>query len=289
MISPLAALGAVAHPSLRVVCSAGLTVLLAACNQATLQQASFVPPSQPQYAALSDGVVRIPAVEAETIDPKYVKQRVRYATSQPPGTMVVDPYAKFLYLVQEGGFAMRYGVGVGRDGFGWSGTADIRRKAQWPTWTPPSAMVARQPELEAVQCRDARRDRKSTRCPRPLSLPERPGHALPHPRHQRAREHRQKRIERMHPAFESGRDRSVQSRAGRLQGRCSLRAGGSCGGVRPSGSRAAFADSTVAHCRSICCGRSRTAMAEMGVSGRKSHAPRGPTAGSPEPDPRFPP
>lgn len=147
MISPLAALGAVAHPSLRVVCSAGLTVLLAACNQATLQQASFAPLLQPQYAALSDGVVRIPPVDAEAIDTKYVKQRVRYATSQPPGTIVVDPYAKFLYLVQEGGFAMRYGVGVGRDGFGWSGTADIRRKAQWPTWTPPSAMVARQPEL----------------------------------------------------------------------------------------------------------------------------------------------
>jgi Uncharacterized protein conserved in bacteria len=148
MISPLAALRAAAHLWLRVVCSAGLTVLLAACNQATLQQASFAPPLQPQYAALSDGVVRIPPVEPETIDPKYVKQRVRYATSQPPGTIVVDPYARFLYLVQEGGFAMRYGVGVGRDGFRWSGTADIRRKAQWPTWTPPSAMVARQPELK---------------------------------------------------------------------------------------------------------------------------------------------
>ena len=148
MISPLTALGAVAHPFLRVVCSAGLTALLAACNQATLQQASFVPPLQPQYAALSDRGVRIPSIEAETIDPKYLKQRVRYATSHPPGTVVVDPYAKFLYLVQEDGFAMRYGVGVGRDGFGWSGAADISRKAQWPTWTPPSAMVARQPELK---------------------------------------------------------------------------------------------------------------------------------------------
>lgn len=148
MLSPLAALGAVAQPSLRVICSAGLTVLLAACNQLTLQQASFAPPLQPQYAAFSDGAVRIPAVEAETIDSKYIKQRVRYAASQPPGTIVVDPYAKFLYLIQEGGFAMRYGVGVGRDGFGWSGTADIRRKAEWAMWTPPSAMVARQPDLK---------------------------------------------------------------------------------------------------------------------------------------------
>ena len=147
MTSPLAALRAAARPCLRVFCAAGLTVLLAACNQATLQQASYAPPRQPQYPALTDSAFKIPAVEAETIDPKYLKQQVRYATQHPPGTIIVDPYARFLYLVQEGGFAMRYGVGVGRDGFGWSGTADIRRKAQWPTWTPPSAMIARQPEL----------------------------------------------------------------------------------------------------------------------------------------------
>lgn len=148
MISPLAALRAAAQPLLRTFCSAGLTVLLAACNQAVVHQASFVPISHPQYPALSDGAVGIPAIEAETIDPKFVKQRVRYPTKYSAGTIVVDPYAKFLYLVQEGGFALRYGVGVGRDGFGWTGTADIRRKAQWPTWTPPAAMVARQPELK---------------------------------------------------------------------------------------------------------------------------------------------
>ncbi|HAO39076.1 MAG TPA: L,D-transpeptidase [Afipia sp.] len=148
MTSPLAALRAAAHPCLRVLCTAGLTLLLAACNQAALQQASYAPPRHPQYPALADSTFKIPAVEAETIDPKYVKRRVRYATQHPPGTIVVDPYAKFLYLVQESGFAMRYGVGVGRDGFGWTGTADIRRKAQWPTWTPPSAMIARQPELK---------------------------------------------------------------------------------------------------------------------------------------------
>ncbi|WP_291851314.1 L,D-transpeptidase [Bradyrhizobium sp.] len=147
MISPLAARRAAAHPLLRAFCAAGLNVLLAACNQATLQQASFAPPS-PQYDALADGAVRIPAVEAETLDPKYVKQRVRYPTTHAAGTIIVDPHAKFLYLVQEGGFALRYGVGVGRDGFGWTGQADIRRKAQWPTWTPTSAMMGRQPELK---------------------------------------------------------------------------------------------------------------------------------------------
>ena len=148
MTSQFVALGAAARPCLRALCVAGLTVLLAACNQATLQQASFAPPRQPQYPAITDSAFKIPAVEAETIDPKYVKRRVRYATQHAPGTIVVDPYAKFLYLVQQDGFSMRYGVGVGRDGFGWAGTADIRRKAQWPTWTPPSAMVARQPQLQ---------------------------------------------------------------------------------------------------------------------------------------------
>ena len=148
MTSPLAASRAAAHPCLRLLCTAGLTLLLAACDQTTLQQASYAPPRQPQYPALADSTFEVPAVEAETIDPRYVKRRVRYATQHPPGTIVVDPYAKFLYFVQESGFAMRYGVGVGRDGFGWTGTADIRRKAQWPTWTPPSAMIARQPELK---------------------------------------------------------------------------------------------------------------------------------------------
>ena len=148
MTSSSTALRAAAYPCLRVLCTAGLTVLLAACNQATLQQASYAPLRQPQYPALTDSTFKVSAIEAETIDPKYVKQRVRYATQHPPGTIVVDPYAKYLYLVQKGGFSMRYGVGVGRDGFGWSGTADIRRKAQWPTWTPPSAMIAREPQLE---------------------------------------------------------------------------------------------------------------------------------------------
>ncbi|CAN5443495.1 hypothetical protein BH10PSE11_BH10PSE11_39820 [soil metagenome] len=148
MTSPFAALRAAARPCLRAVCVAGLTVLLAACNRATLQQASYAPPQQPQYPAIADSAFKIPAVEAGMIDPKYVKQRVRYATQHAPGTIVVDPYAKFLYLVQESGFAMRYGVGVGRAGFGWTGKADIRRKTPWPTWTPPSTMVARQPELE---------------------------------------------------------------------------------------------------------------------------------------------
>lgn len=133
----------------------GLGGLLAGCNQTTSNVVSFDGARQPSsevraplYSALSNEKFPVPPVEADAVDPKYLKQRVRYTTSHPSGTIVVDPGAKFLYLVMEDGYAMRYGIGVGREGFGWSGSADIRRKAEWPTWTPPAAMIARQPELE---------------------------------------------------------------------------------------------------------------------------------------------
>jgi lipoprotein-anchoring transpeptidase ErfK/SrfK len=87
------------------------------------------------------------SVSIRDLDPKYKRQLVRYSMSHPVGTVVVDPDSKFLYLVMEGGYALRYGIGVGREGFGWSGTAEIARKARWPTWTPPAEMIRRQPEL----------------------------------------------------------------------------------------------------------------------------------------------
>jgi lipoprotein-anchoring transpeptidase ErfK/SrfK len=81
------------------------------------------------------------------IDPAFLPALVDFPTSESPGTIVIDPRARYLYLVLEGGKAQRYGVGVGRDGFGWSGTVRVGRKAEWPTWTPPAAMRQRQPYL----------------------------------------------------------------------------------------------------------------------------------------------
>ncbi len=78
---------------------------------------------------------------------KFRKQVVDYETRERPGTIVVDPANRFLYLVQADGKALRYGVGVGREGFSWAGRARIRRKAEWPTWTPPETMIRRRPEL----------------------------------------------------------------------------------------------------------------------------------------------
>ncbi len=77
------------------------------------------------------------------VPPKYRKRKVRLRSGYAPGTIVVDTRNKFLYLIQSGGEAIRYGIGVGRQGFSWSGTAVIKRKAKWPTWTPPAAMVER--------------------------------------------------------------------------------------------------------------------------------------------------
>jgi lipoprotein-anchoring transpeptidase ErfK/SrfK len=87
-----------------------------------------------------DGVaVEIPA--------RLRRQVVNYATREAPGTIIIDTPNTYLYLVMGNGQAMRYGIGVGRDGFTWSGTQSITKKAEWPDWTPPPEMIARQPYL----------------------------------------------------------------------------------------------------------------------------------------------
>jgi len=83
------------------------------------------------------------------LDPKFARTQVKYETEYEVGTIVVDPDAKYLYLIEPDGMALRYGVGVGRAGFEWSGTAKIKRKVEWPTWTPPAAMRKREPWLPA--------------------------------------------------------------------------------------------------------------------------------------------
>ena len=75
---------------------------------------------------------------------KYRRTKVRFATDQPPGTVIVDTHNKFLYYVEGNNKATRYGIGVGRDGFGWSGVVKVGRKAEWPGWTPPKEMIARE-------------------------------------------------------------------------------------------------------------------------------------------------
>ena len=79
-----------------------------------------------------------------TMDPKYLPQTVAYDGPGKPGNIVIDSRNKFLYLVEANGQARRYGVGVGKEGFGWTGTHNISRKAVWPDWRPPAEMIARE-------------------------------------------------------------------------------------------------------------------------------------------------
>jgi lipoprotein-anchoring transpeptidase ErfK/SrfK len=99
------------------------------------------------YGAVAGEPFRVSAVDLSQIPPQFLRRTVAYPTNEPPGTIVIDPASHFLYLVQEGGQAIRYGVGVGRQGFGWSGIANVHVKREWPDWYPPKEMIQRQPEL----------------------------------------------------------------------------------------------------------------------------------------------
>ena len=106
---------------------------------------------QPAPVAIPSGVQRVapqpvslPKKADDGIDPKYLPQRVAYSSDEKPGTIVIDTSRRYLYLVESGGQATRYGVGVGREGFAWSGTENITRKAEWPQWRPPEEMRIRE-------------------------------------------------------------------------------------------------------------------------------------------------
>jgi lipoprotein-anchoring transpeptidase ErfK/SrfK len=90
-----------------------------------------------------------PAVEAAhaPLDPQYLPQTVTYDGPEKPGTIVIDTRGYFLYLVQPGGTARRYGIGVGRPGFTWAGVKEISMKKEWPDWRPPTEMLQRRPDL----------------------------------------------------------------------------------------------------------------------------------------------
>jgi lipoprotein-anchoring transpeptidase ErfK/SrfK len=89
----------------------------------------------------------VPSPEQEQLDPKFQKQMVLYRTTEAPGTIIIQTSERFLYLVQGNGRALRYGIGVGRDGFQWGGLLKIARKQEWPDWRPPAEMIDRQPYL----------------------------------------------------------------------------------------------------------------------------------------------
>ena len=106
-------------------------------------------PGVTHYAALTAEKFPVEAVDTSHIDPQFLQQVVDYRSPHPPGTVVVDPHRRFLYLVQKGGKAIRYGVGVGREGLAFAGTGTVQEKKEWPHWTPTAAMIARDPKRYA--------------------------------------------------------------------------------------------------------------------------------------------
>jgi lipoprotein-anchoring transpeptidase ErfK/SrfK len=110
--------------------------------QPEAQPAPVAPPQQQAY-----NPANAPDEANYPIDPQFLRQVVAYNGDEKPGTVIVDTPDKFLFLVEDGGKALRYGIGVGRPGFTWSGVKTITAKKEWPDWTPPPEMIARQPGI----------------------------------------------------------------------------------------------------------------------------------------------
>lgn len=127
--------------------ASGSLLTLSACLPA------FVPAPPPEldpidYSARRDGAHRLRAVDIDAIPEFLHRQIVPFTTEEAPGTIVIENQNRLLYLVLENGYALRYGLSVGREGFDWTGESTVYRKARWPTWTPPPEMIKREPHLE---------------------------------------------------------------------------------------------------------------------------------------------
>jgi lipoprotein-anchoring transpeptidase ErfK/SrfK len=97
--------------------------------------------------AIDDQPGMVPDPREERLPAAYQRQAVFYRSNEAPGTIIVDTADRYLYLVQGHNRAIRYGIGVGREGFQWQGLLKVTRKAEWPDWTPPPEMIQRQPNL----------------------------------------------------------------------------------------------------------------------------------------------
>jgi lipoprotein-anchoring transpeptidase ErfK/SrfK len=145
--------------------AAGLSalLLLGGCVTETTGTTGTAPAAEPALAVAPLGVdpsyalmygpmpgerFPIAAVDLTKVDPAFLRKEVEYPTAETPGTIIIDPAAHYLYHVQPGGRATRYGVGVGKEGFAWSGTATINSKQEWPDWYPPAEMIARRPDIQ---------------------------------------------------------------------------------------------------------------------------------------------
>jgi lipoprotein-anchoring transpeptidase ErfK/SrfK len=125
-----------------VIAATALATTTASANPFEQIFGRFEQPLPPQASAYAN-----PSEDVSELRADLQRQVVSYPTKEAPGTIIVDTPNTFLYLVMPGGKAMRYGIGVGREGFTWAGVKTIERKAEWPDWTPPPEMIQRQPYL----------------------------------------------------------------------------------------------------------------------------------------------
>jgi lipoprotein-anchoring transpeptidase ErfK/SrfK len=130
-------------------------VALGAIVTLTFSHTAGADPLPPYQLAMASPAQTAPRVQAapsqngvvSQLPARLQRQVVSYATREAPGTIIIDTPNTYLYLVLGHGQAVRYGIGVGRDGFTWSGVQSITKKSEWPDWTPPAEMIARQPYL----------------------------------------------------------------------------------------------------------------------------------------------
>lgn len=121
-------------------------LLLAYWPNPAVAQAGATPRAD-ETLQINDEPGRVSTEESVISEGPYARQVVFFRSSEPPGTLVIHTSERFVYLVQGSNRALRYGIGVGREGFQWSGLVRVSRKAEWPDWRPPPEMIARQPYL----------------------------------------------------------------------------------------------------------------------------------------------
>lgn len=141
----------------RVVLLFALAAFASACSPSTSTESLSVglTKAEPEkinyasaYASIDDAEITLPAFDYTKMKDRYLRQEVRYNGREPAGSIIIDTTGPFLYFVMRGRRAMRYGIAVGREGFEWDGDTIVNSKQNWPTWTPPKEMIAREPSLE---------------------------------------------------------------------------------------------------------------------------------------------
>jgi lipoprotein-anchoring transpeptidase ErfK/SrfK len=142
-------MGIVMHTISFFRAAAAVVVVIAAATSfaVTASASPFFPFGQPNQGAPTMQAPADESGDTTELPARYKRQVVDYRSNEAPGTVVIDTPNTYLYLVLGNGRALRYGIGVGREGFTWSGTQNVTKKAEWPDWTPPPEMIERQPYL----------------------------------------------------------------------------------------------------------------------------------------------